>query len=174
MSPEILIVVFVLLFVGYVWYSINNLKNKCLCIFRRKNKQRIKKLVPLKDNKLTFEGFEYDIDPRCAGLEWVIVMGIFGTWVIAYDFSWYHRFPHDPNDFENVWDTPDLRKSINLQDRMKAYARGQSQALSGKKPSTFQQYLPWIAIFAVVIVGVMLYNTNQHMNLIEEMMKVPK
>ncbi len=174
MNPEIFIVVIALLLVGYILYSIYNLQYKTLCYFRRKNKQRVRRFVPLKDNKVVFDNHEYEIDPRCAQLEWVKILGLFSVPIVAYDFSWYHRFPHNPDDFENTWDTPDLRKAINLTDRMKAYAKGQSQALGGKKPSTLQQYLPWIAIIGILIIGVMLYNTNQHISLLEQMQKIPK
>ncbi len=174
MTPETLIVVIILLFGGYVWYAINNLKNKCLCTYRRRSKQRLEKYIPLRAEGVVFEGKRFEIVPDRAGLQWKTILGLFGTWVITYDFSWYYRYPHNPNDFANVWDSPELRHNINLEERMRAFAKGYPSMATGKKASVLQQYLPWIAILAVVIIGVMVYNQSQHINLLEQMMKIPK
>lgn len=145
------IVIIVLLILVYIWFTINSYKGKCLVYYRRRNKQKIKRLVKATDSFIVFEKKRFDLTPDRAQPEWVNILGLFGTWVMSYDFSWYSRFAHDPNQFESAWETPDVRNSINQEERMKAFTKvGESRAKE-KTKSSWMSFLPYIIIGAILI-----------------------
>ncbi len=155
-------------------FSMGRMGNKALVIYRRSNRQRIEEFVPIGAERLMFEGMELELLPQRATLQWynkgILGMLKLGVWVVAYDFSWNSKFPHDPNNFENVSVTPAIAKLYNRQSGMRAFAAG-VQSQMGQKQSKIKELLPWIAILAVGVVGFMVYQQGQHISFLDNMMR---
>ena len=116
-----------------------------------------------------FDKKQLDIVPDRATLIWKTVFGIFGTWVITYYYSWYSRFPHDPNQFDNVWETPEVRGAINQSERMTAFARGVDTHEKSKKSGGLMSFLPFI-IIGVILIFMMyvIYTQGKDMTIIKQ------
>ena len=160
---------FVLIFVVMGLYLINRLKNRCYCIYIRRNKQVINKFVPLKAESVWFDKKKFEIVPDRATLTWKTVFGIFGTWVITYYYSWYSRFPHDPNNFENVWETPEVRSGINQAERMAAFAKGVDTHEKAKQKGGLMSFLPFIIIgVALMFIIYTIYTQGKDMTIMKQ------
>jgi hypothetical protein len=101
--------------------------------------------------------------PDRAGLQWYTrgIHAYFPTWVITYDFSYYSRFPHNPDDFKDTVVSPAVRHVLNNEERMKSFAKGvQSQGAGAKKSGMFEKYLPYILIGILVILVVFVFQMH--------------
>ncbi len=145
-------------------YDLVSKRNRMFCTFRRVNKQRISKWVKLDDDYVIFDGKKYDVVPDCLCPQFyspgLFKFFGFGIWIMSADYSWYRAAPHDPNDWNATVISPAVRKVINNSDRMRAFARG-IQAQTGVKKGGLMGYLPLIAIGAVLLIAVWVYNSNQ-------------
>lgn len=81
----------------------------------------------------------------------------FPTKVNCLFYSWYSEYPHDPNDYRNVWVTPEVRKAINKAEWVESYYKG-ARPSSSKKQSTIMQWIPFVAILIVFILGFWVFN----------------
>ena len=70
MDVSILIAVFAIGIVVLFWYSQSKLKNRLLCTFRRANKTKVEKLIPIKSKYVVFDGGRYNVDPKRISLFW--------------------------------------------------------------------------------------------------------
>ena len=75
------------------------------------------------------------------------------------DFSWNSPNPHDPEDFNQSWDTPEVREAARQEDTMKAFTKGISQQV-GKKSSLSDMLVPMITIAVVIAVGYLVYQLS--------------
>jgi amino acid transporter len=152
------------LFLGY------RLRNKCLCVYTRASTQEIEKFVSLQDRHVSFDKKRFDIVPGTQRLKWKSIMGIFGTWVVAYHFVWYSRFPENPNIYNVPIESPEARHDMNQEEKFRAYQRAESQRDKVvKTKGSLMSFIPWI-IVAVVLAFIMytLYTQGKDMNVIKQ------
>ncbi len=171
-SQIYLLIMFGMLAFG-AWYSTSSKRNKILCTFRRVNKQKIEKWVKMESRYVIFDNGKYDVLSDRIVYQWYN-RGMFGqffpTMVATLDYSWYSRFPHDPDDFKNVSITPEVRKVFTKEEDMKAFGHGiQNQA--GKKKGGIEGMLPWIAILLVGLLAFFWYQDHQMMKVIENTLR---
>jgi hypothetical protein len=140
-----------LMFVVYTWYCLYQLRNKALCIYTRATTQEIEKFVGLKARTVVFDKMEFDILPERHRLKWKTVLGLFGTWVIAYHFVWNDSIPEDPNAYKIQVISPEVRHTMNQEKKFKAFLSEEAPKGVIKKSGGFMQYIPWFIICAVLI-----------------------
>ena len=148
------------------WYANSSKRDKILCTFRRINKTKINKFVKMNSRYVIFDNGKYDIISSRITFLWYnggFIHMIFPQWVATLDFSHTSRFPHDPNNMNKNWETPEVRNAINKSELVTSYFKT-STPNSTKKQGKLTEYLPWIAIMAVVLVGFYLYNNMQILN----------
>jgi hypothetical protein len=155
------------------WYSTASKRNKLLCRFRKPDLTLIEKFVPKHSRYVIFDGGKYIIEPKRVILQWYNrgIHQFFPMWIPSLDYKWDTDVALDPRKFTNTWDTPEARNAASSEDDWKGFNKGM-QAQTGKKVTMFQQYLPWITIGAIVILGVMVYTQGQRVDIMEEMIKV--
>lgn len=174
MSPQTLVVILLLFGVGMVWYSTAKLRDKIYCSFRRIDKTKIEKFVPKNARYVIFDGGKYKIDTKRITLLWWNrgFNHFFPQRVPSLDFSWYSEVPHDPDQFEDTWDTPESRNAASSEEDWKGFNKGMSQQV-GKKTGMLTQYMPMIALILVLVVGAVLYMQMQgmtaRMDMLEQM-----
>lgn len=172
MSPQTLIVLVLLVFVGLVAYSTVRLRNKIHCSFRRVNMTKIERFVPMRSRYVVFDGGKYKIDTERVTLMWYNrgFHQFFPQWVPSLDFSWYSDVPHDPREFANTWDTPEARNAASSEDDWKGFNKGMKEQV-GKKGGFFEQYKMLIIIIAVAAVAFLFYSQVQAMDARMEMLE---
>jgi len=149
--------------VGFAWYANSSKRNKIHCTFRRINKTKVAKFVKMSSRYVSFDGKLYDIIPSCITFQWWdkgLVHMLFPQWVATLDFIHNSRFPIDPETGKPAVISPEVRKAMNKEEWVKSYAKGFTPP-SNKKQGMLQQYLPWISIILVVMVGFYLYTNMQ-------------
>ncbi len=149
--------------VAVAWQANNRLRNKIYCTFRRVNKTKIEKFVKMESRFVIFDGGKYDVIPSKITFIWWnkgLIHQLFPQWVASLDYSWYSRFPHDPNKLEVTAETPSIRRALNKQEWVESYYKG-AKPSSATKQSGIVQFLPWISIGLVVLVGFFLYTNIQ-------------
>lgn len=178
MSPEILLLVMALAVVGMAWYANSSKRDKIFCRFKRVNKTQIAKFVRMSSRYVVFDKQRYDIIPSCIVFEWWdkgLVHMLFPQWVASLDFTHTSRYPHDPNTLKPVIISPEVRAVMDKEEWTKSYARSSVPKTGKAQQSILQQYLPFIAIGLVVVIGFYLYQNmkglEQHMAVIENTLK---
>lgn len=175
MSPQLFVMVLVIILLVMASYSNSRLRNKILCEYTNRSDQSLEKFVSLKSSYIIFEGKRFLVIPACHKLFWYTrgIHQFFPTWVIKYSYSWESELPQDPNTGKPVVLSPDNRNAINQEARFGAYARAQQQ-VSGKKQSGMTQYLPWIAVALGAVAVFLVYSQGQHIKLLEQLAGVGK
>jgi hypothetical protein len=163
MDAQILVVITAMLIVGMAWYSNSSKRNKIYCTFRRVNKTKIAKLVRMTSRFVIFDGGKYDVIPSCITFEWWdkgLIGMLFPQWVATLDFTSGYRYPHDPNTLKPIIVSAEVRKAMNKEEWVKSYAKGFTPP-SSKKQGMIQSYLPFIAIFGLVLLAFWAYTNFQ-------------
>ena len=166
MGLETMITFMAVMIVAMAWYANNSKRNKIYCTFRRINKTKISKFVPMKSRYIIFDNKKYDIITGHITFEWWnkgLINQLFPQWVATLDYSHDSRFPHDPNQMSKNWETPEVRNAINKEEWVKSYAKGFTPPASSKKASGLAQYLPIASVLLVVLVGFYLYTNMQEL-----------
>lgn len=139
-----------------VWWQLQSVSKKILVTYRRPSRQRLTKLVPLDSKTVIFDGLEFTILPDRAGLQWYKLLwgllGNIGTWIIAYDFAWYSKYPQDPNNYWATVISPTAQRSMNNEQSFVAYNRSVDKQ-SGRKKGGLSEWMPYILIGAVMLIG---------------------
>ena len=169
MQPQLVLIVMMFVFVGYAWYSANSAKKRILCVFHRANKTRVEKQIAMTDKKVIFDGGQDAVNIKRIELVWYDkgIAALFPGFRPSLTFKWDSEQPVDPATYRNTWDTPEARQAASSERSWVGFNRGMD-ATAGKKVSGIMQYLPWIAIAGVVIVGFFVYQQNSKMGIIEE------
>lgn len=169
----LIIIFFAVGIIGMFWYSQSKLKNKLLCTFRRANKTKVEKLVPLRSRYVVFDRGRYNVNPKRITLFWFNrgIHQFFPTWLPALDFRWDSPNALDPETFENTWDTPESREMAENEDDYKAFNKGIQSQLS-KKGRFPDWLLPMIAIGISLVVGYLVYQQGEHLTYLEQLIKV--
>lgn len=163
MDFSMLIAIMAIMLVGMAWYANSSKRDKIYCSFRRVNKSKIVKFVKMTSRYVIFDGARYDIIPSCITYEWFdkgLIGKMFPQSVATLDFSWYSRYPLDPNTLKPVVISPEVRKAMNKEEWVRSYAKGFVPP-TAKKQSMIQQYLPFASIVLVILVGFYLYMNMQ-------------
>lgn len=159
MSPQTFFVALAAILVAMAWYANSSKRDKIYCVYRRANKTKRSKFVKMASRYVVFDGKRKDVIPSCITFEWWdkgIVHMLFPQWVATLDFSPSSRFPLDPNTLEPAIISDEVRNAMNKEEWVKSYAKGFTPP-SSKRQSAIQQYIPWIAVILVLLVGVYLY-----------------
>ena len=167
MSPQNFVLITAALIVLCAWYANSSKRNKILCRFRRVNKTIVGRWVKMTSRYIVADGRKYDIVPRRISLYWYtagIVHMLFPQWVSSMDFSWFSRWPHDPDTMTVTMDDPAIRDAFNKAEWVESYFKGAKPSTSTRKQDMLSKYLPWIAVAAVVLVGFWLYQNMAHLS----------
>ncbi len=156
------------------WYSAREKRDKIYCTFRRRNKQKIAKWVSMKDTHVVFDHMQFNVVSRCVTFQY-FTGGLFGwlnpMFVATLDYDASNEDPFNPDDLsESRIITPRVRKTINNEDRMAAFARGVN-IQAGKKKGGIADLLPWIAVLGLVIVGFFVYQDHQNQQILISQMQ---
>ena len=173
MDATMLVAVFCIAIVGMLIYSLYQIQGKIWCTFRRPNKTKVEKWVPMKSRYVHFDKGRYNVNTkRITLLRWKRgIFQFFPIFVPSLDFSWDSSNPHDPETFQNTWDTPEAREAAGQEDNYKAFNKG-LQVQAGSK-SRFPEWLfPAITIGAVLIIGYLVYQQGQHLTYLEQLIKM--
>jgi hypothetical protein len=128
-----------------------SLKSKAIVYYTRITGQEIPKMVKVQDRQVDFDGLRFDLLPDRQRLHWKSILGVFGSWVIAYHLMWYARYPEDPKLYNVPIKSPAGNKLLNRSAQYKAYHVAESQRDTGKKKGGLMQYLPWFLVVIVLI-----------------------
>ena len=171
------LVIMVMFFFMFAWYSNYSLRNKVLCVYTRVTGQEIRKLVTLKDKQVSFDRKLFNITPERHRVVWhPTFFGLFGTWVICYHFVWYSYLPEDPREYGVVTMSPEVRAAMNQEEKFRAYNRAEDARIK-KKGGMFEmlaQVAPIFTIILLVAVIYFLYTQGNQINILQEMQSLPK
>lgn len=173
MDVSTLVIIFAVGIVGLFWYSQSKLKNRLLCTFRRANKTKVEKLIPIRSKYVIFDGGRYNVNPKRISLFWYNrgIHQFFPTWLPTLDFTFDDPNALNPEDFKVTWDTPEAREASGQEDAFRAFAKGVTAQL-GKK-SRFPEWLfPAITIGAIAMIGYLVYQQGQHLSYLEQLIKL--
>ena len=160
-----LIAIMAIILVVMAWSANTNKRNKIYCTIRRVNKTKIEKFVKMTSRFVIFDGGKYDIIPSRITFIWWnkgLIHQLFPQWVASLDFTWSSRWPHDPNKLHVTAETPRTRNALNKEEWVESYYKGAKPSSKIQK-NMIEQYLPWIALIGVGLVGAYLYTTMQGM-----------
>ena len=173
MNVQTIISVFLVLIIVMYWYSINKFKGKILCTFRRANKTKVEKLIPLKSKYVKFGKEKYHVNPKYITTLWYNkgVHQFFPIPVPTLDFRFDSVNALNPETFENTWDSPEAREMAGSEDDYKAFNKG-IQAQLGKKSRFPEWLLPAITIGAILVIGYLVYNQGQQLTYLEQLIQM--
>ncbi len=178
MSPQTLIMLMALFVVGIAWYANSSKRNKIFCRFKRRNKTQIAKLVPMSYRYVIWDKKKYDIIPSCIVFEWWdkgIIGMLFPQWVASLDYTDGIRWPHDPNTLKPVIISAEVRAVMDKEEWAKSYFKSSVPKTARQNQNMLQQYLPYVAIVLVVLLGFYFYQNmkgiEQHMAIIENSLR---
>lgn len=172
MSPLTLFTAFILVLFLFGVYVTRQKAGKILCFYDGVDKSVEKKWVKVQDKKVTFSRMKFDIIPDCiqSYIDRSGIHYLFPTKVNVLRFVWYSRYPVNPNDYKRTWDTPELRNMLNLEEQLKSFFKNFVPP-NTKKVSGLTQYLPIIAIFLVIAVGLIMFSQLEGMKQVINMMQ---
>ena len=156
-----LVVIVVLMFI-MAYYSTNKKRNQILCRYSGKDKTIEQKWLNADKGYVIFRGRKFDVITRRIQSFWFTsgIHYLFPTKVNYQEWSWYSRFPHDPDNYENVWETPEVRDAINTSELVQSFYKTTTPTAT-KKKSMLEAYLPFIILIVVVLGGFFLYTNIQ-------------
>jgi hypothetical protein len=154
-------------FLLITWYSLWNIQGKIKCQFHRKDRTVIDKTIRMTDKTVKFDKGSYDINPRRFSIKWVKVLGFFPCPMLFQEWKWDTDQPLDPSTFENSVDSPEARHAADSEKDWKGFNQGVDNQL-GKKQGSFEKWLPWITIGAVVICAFLVYQLSGKLGIIEQ------
>ncbi len=153
-------------------YSTSRLKDKILVRYRSRSKTLVEKFIHESAGFVIFEKRKFDVRPRRVCYQWYNrgINQFFPTRVPTLDYSWNSRFPLNPDAFDNSMESPESLFAIRQDEHFRSWSKG-VQTQAGKKQSGFANWIPWIAIILVLLIGFMVYQQNQHIAILENMMR---
>lgn len=167
MSIQTFVLLMAMILVVMAWWANTSKRNKIYCSFTRVNKTSINRFVKMTSRYVVFDGKRYDIVPRCVKFNWWdkgLVNWVFPQWVASLDFTYANRWPIDPETGRHAVISPEVRNAMNKEEWVKSYAKGFTPPTS-RKLSFFQQYLPYITIGIVMLMGVYFYMNINNLNM---------
>ena len=155
-----------LLLIFFQTYSVLDANKKIWCVFRRVDKTKIAKWAKSTQARIEFDGGWYQIEGRriTTMIKWLPLP----TVVKSLDFTYGSTLALDPDTFDTSM-SPEARKQLDKTDDIRALEGGNNQALKGAstvKLGAFQQYMPIVMLVGFLVVGWMLYQTWQKIDLL--------
>lgn len=151
------------------WWQNNSLSNRIHCIFRNKDRRDEEKQIPIKDNKVTYKGGVYEVDPRRFTLfkySRGIIGMLFPVMMPSLHFNWSSRVAENPDDFTYTWDTPDARAIADSRADWKGMNSG-IDTQTGKKLNLGGSWMMWIGVIIIVGIVWFTYQNYNHIKTIE-------
>jgi len=161
------------------WWANNSRRDKIIAFINRENGTEIKRSITMKAKFIQYKGKRWDVvwTPQTITWFWAdqgLLNSFFPHWEVLMNYTWSSRFPLDKKTGKPTIISPAVRNSMNKEEWVGSYAKGFTPP-SSKKQTMIQQYLPWIAVIGVVIVGVYFYTNMsaiaQHVQSIENMQR---
>lgn len=163
MDFQTLILIMAMVVVGMAWWANYSKRNKIYCSFTDVDKTMIRKFVKITSRYVVFNGKRYDIISNCVkSLLWDqgLVGMMFPQRVPAMDFTYASRWPIDPTTGKPAIISGEVRNAMNKEEWVKSYAKGFTPP-SQKKQTLVQQFLPWVTIGLVLMMGAYFYTNIQ-------------
>lgn len=153
MDAQILFTGAILLLLFTAWYSTASKRNKILCNFSRRNKTVIEKFVPQSSRYVVFDKGRYKVDTKRIQLFWYTrgINQYFPMFVPYLQYSFYSDMPHDPDDYQDTWDTPEGELAASGEDDWKGFNRA-TQSINSKSVTGMKKWLPYILAVAAGLV----------------------
>jgi hypothetical protein len=85
---------------------------------------------------------------------------LFPQWVATLDFSYASRWPMDKSTGKPVLLSPEVRQLMNKEEMWRDYNKTLTPS-PAKRQAAIQQWLPWIAVGLVALVGVYFFINMQ-------------
>lgn len=165
-----MMMVFVILVLLIAVFANGQLRRKIFVRYTSKSKQNIEKFVSMKAGSVIFEDKSFNIVPSCTKLYWYNrgLQQLFPTWVILLEYTWESQNPIDPNTGKPVVFSPEVGKAIDQESRFRSYATAQNAAMNKTKMGGFSQFIPWIGLIAVALLGVYIYPKLKDIDIIKK------
>lgn len=163
MDFQTFILLMAVVVVGMAWWANLSKRNKIYCSFTRVNKTSIHKFVKMTSRYVVFDRKRYNIIPSCVKFDWWdkgLVHMVFPQWVATLDYTYANQWPIDPATGKPVILSPEVRHVMNKEEWFKSYNKSLSPP-SAIRQTAIQQYLPWVAIGVVALMGVYFYTNMQ-------------
>ncbi len=169
LNPTTMLVLILLFAIVFASYSARSLKNKILCTVNRADRTKIVKWAKIDQQRIDIEGGWYVVEPDRtvlrlwdSGIHW-----FFPVWVRCSDYRHGSARALDPNTFDNSY-SAEARKELDTSDSIRAWSEGNRRALTGGigKKGMLERYLPIIMIVGFLIVGYLVYNLQNHVNML--------
>ncbi len=167
MQPGQFFMVVVVMILVLAWYQNHKLRNQVLCEYTRINGQEIEKFVKMSAHNVIFDGKKFDIVPWCAKLFWYdrgLINKLFPTWVIKFSYTHYSELPIDPKTGTPAVLSPGVRKIIDKEETMGAFAKHIREQGGGGKQGILQKYGVYVCLIGIVAIGFMWYQNQQSTN----------
>ena len=153
-------------------------KNKMLCTFRRPNKQKIERWVPLYSKYIIFDRGKYgtgrySCNPKCITLEWYDrgINKLFPVLIPTLDFVWWSEEPLNPETFEIDHRSPEASHAALQEDNFLSFTKA-AQKSSGAKSRFPEWMFPAITIVAIVAIGYLVYQLMGQVAALENWIKI--
>jgi hypothetical protein len=163
---------FVFLVFVLAMYTTRKLRKQIRCRYTSRSKQTYEKFISAQASCVIFEGKKFYIIPKCVKHHWFEkgLSQLFPTFMPEMDFIWNSEYPVDPDTGEPVMISPEVEATIDQEAAFREYAGSQRNALLGTKGKLggFTQWLPWIALAAVVILFIYVYPKMQDIGIIKK------
>jgi len=165
LSVEQLLVLIVLLIFGYASLTARSKSGKLMVHYTSQTKTESDRWVKEKNGTVIVDNKEFEVLPDAITSFWLTkgFNWFFPTRVNYIKYSWYNRFPHDPNNYSMHIYSPALRKIIDKGEMMQSYFKSSNPATGGKKQSAMMAYLPLITILALVMMAFYFYSNQEVM-----------
>lgn len=162
--------------IGYGILSCYDKKNKIFCTFKANDRTEQSRWTKKSQDKIIFKGSDgrerwYDIEIGRTTLKWItngihLLFPLFGR---CLTYTQDSRRPEDPFTFSNTMDAdPAVRATLDAKDDVLEFEQRTEKGLGvGKmKGGLLQQWMPIIMILGFAILGYLIYQQGQHINLL--------
>lgn len=159
--PLMPVIILLMLFLGGV-YSAYRKRGQIFCKFEGKDKTIEFKWVGIRDDYVVFRGYKYDIVPERIQSIWLRsgINYLFPTRANYLEYTWYNRFPRDPDNYGLTVINPKVRKIINKSELVESYMKTSVPGAT-QKQTLLARYFPMIVIAALIILGFYFYTNMQ-------------
>ena len=157
---QTLLTIIILLLFGYASFSSRKLRNKLYCHYTGQDKTEEDKWTTMKAGNVVFRGLKFDILPDRITSFWLTtgIHWFFPTRVNYAKFSWYSRWPHNPNNYNlTIMGNPAVRNAIDKSELVESYFKTSTPTVT-KKQGMIAQYLPLVTIVLIVCIAFYCYS----------------
>lgn len=160
LSPSTTYIILALFVVAYLSFDTYTLSKKIHCTFRRRDNTKLTKWAKMTQGEVEFDGGIYHVRPErtyqqlyTGGLHVLIP-----TWIRCSDYRWDSAMPLDPKTFNNSYETPEMRKQLNMEEDVRALHEGNRKAQGTMKQGMMAGWMPIIVLCGFLILGYFTYS----------------